>query len=394
MDDEQLPRQPAMAQSPESGGEPPPEAPERDRSDHEADVTDSGDVQMKSAATEDDAAGSGPGAHGAASDQGQRHRRSFWRELPVLIVVALALTIIIKIFAIQAFYIPSSSMENTLDIGDRILVNKVVYHLRSMHRGDIVVFNGLDSWDPTVPQATSSNPVRRVVNWIGSAFGVTAGEKDYVKRIIGVPGDHVKCCDARGRITVNGVPLNEKSYLYQGDSPSQVPFDIIVPPHELWVMGDHRAVSYDSREHRSDPGGGSIPESKVIGRAFVVVWPLNRGNILPIPATFQQRALAGATAGVPLVLGFAGALPLTLIIRRIRWRRRPTHRPGLRIRRNGRPARRPGLRIRRNGRPTHTPGGQSGRLIRGLGGRIRSGRPMRSPGRPTRTRGRRIRRGG
>lgn len=322
MDDEQLPRQPAMAQSPQPGGEPRLGAPERDGGDHQAEITDPGNVQMKSAATEDEAAGSGPGADGAPPGEAARHRRSFWRELPVLIVVALGLTILIKMFAIQAFYIPSSSMENTLDIGDRILVNKVVYHLRSMHRGDIVVFNGLDSWDPTVPQTASSSPVRRFVNWIGSAFGVTAGEKDYVKRIIGVPGDHVKCCDARGRITVNGVPLNEKSYLYPGSAPSQVPFNITVPRHELWVMGDHRAVSYDSRQHRNDPGGGSIPESKVIGRAFVIVWPLNRANTLPIPATFQRKALAGATAAAPLLLGVAGALPLTLINRRICMRRR------------------------------------------------------------------------
>ncbi len=241
----------------------------------------------------------------------------------MLLVVALGLTIVIKVFAVQAFYIPSSSMENTLQIGDRILVNKVVYHLRSIHRGDIVVFNGLDSWDPTIPQQTApSNPIRRFANWIGAAFGVTAGEKDYVKRVIGLPGDHVKCCDAQERITVNGAPLNEKSYLYPGNRPSLIPFDTTVPANELWVMGDHRAVSYDSREHRSDPGGGSIPESKVVGRAFVVVWPMNRFGILPIPATFEQRALAAAEPAAPLVLGFAGALPLILIKRRIRLRYR------------------------------------------------------------------------
>jgi signal peptidase I len=329
MDDDQGPREPAMTQPHEpgvareigSGG------------DHRAggqetqgsQVTrgsDTGGTQMKDAAAQDQAAEPGQGGEGAGAEATRKKQRSFWKELPVLIVVALALTIVIKIFAIQAFYIPSSSMENTLEIGDRVLVNKIVYHVRDIHRGDIVVFNGLDSWDPTVPTTTpSSNPVRRFFDWIGSAFGVTAGEKDYVKRVIGLPGDHVKCCDTQGRVTVNGAALNEKSYLYPNDSPSQVPFNVTVPRGELWVMGDHRSVSYDSREHRSDPGGGSIPENKVIGRAFVTVWPFSRLGVLSIPATFEQKALAAAPAA-PLMLGFAGALPLTLLQRRILIRRR------------------------------------------------------------------------
>jgi len=324
MDDDQLPRQPEKTQSHEPGSG----AGEHNRGDRQTGVNEAGGVQMKSAATEDEAAkpGSDSGDDGSGRKDKTHRHRSFWRELPVLLIVALGLTVLIKIFAIQAFFIPSSSMENTMKIGDRILVNKVVYHLRSFHRGDIVVFNGLDSWDPTVPQSTTSNPIRRIANWIGTAFGVTAGEKDYVKRVIGIPGDHVKCCDAQGRITVNGVPLNEKSYLYPRNVPSMIPFNITVPPHELWVMGDHRVVSYDSREHRGDPGGGSIPESKVIGRAFVVVWPLDRFGILPIPATFEQKALAAGVPAVPLALGLGAAVPFTLVLRRIRLRFR---RPGL-----------------------------------------------------------------
>ncbi len=304
MDDEQGQHQPAMTQphGPEGKG------PDDNVGDRHPEDPEMRDAQMKSAATEDEAAGSGPGDDGAKGEPAQKRHRSFWRELPILVVIALALTVIIKVFAIQAFYIPSSSMENTLNIGDRVLVNKIVYDVRGIHRGDIVVFNGLDSWDPTVPQTEPSNPIRRFADWIGSAFGVTAGEKDYVKRVIGLPGDHVACCDAQGRVTVNGVSLNEKSYLYPGNAPSLLRFDITVPPRELWVMGDHRAVSYDSREHRGDPGGGSIPESKVIGRAFVVVWPLNRLGILSIPVTFQQKALAATAPAAP-----AGA----------RYRRRP-----------------------------------------------------------------------
>ncbi len=324
MDDEHGQRQPAMMQPPERAGK------ERDvdGGDHEGDrhPVDPGmrDAPMNSPATKDEAAGPGPGDDRDQEQAATKRKGSFWRELPILVVIALALTVIIKVFAIQAFYIPSSSMENTLKVGDRVLVNKIVYHLRGIHRGDIVVFNGLDSWDPTVPQTAPSDPIRRFADWIGSAFGVTAGEKDYVKRVIGLPGDHVKCCDAQGRVTVNGVPLDEKSYLYPGNAPSVLRFDITVPAAELWVMGDHRAVSYDSREHRGDPGGGSIPKSKVIGRAFVVVWPVNRLGILSIPATFQQKALAAAAPAGPLVTGVAGALPLTLLQRRLRMRRRPS----------------------------------------------------------------------
>lgn len=274
----------------------------------------------------------GSGRREAAAQRPAR-RRSFWRELPVLIVVALGLALLIKTFAVQAFFIPSSSMENTLDIGDRVLVNKIVYHTRPIHRGDIVVFNGLDSWDPSVPQAPPSSGLRRAADWVGAAFGVSAGEKDYIKRVIGVPGDHVQCCDGKGRTTVNGVPLSESSYLYPGNTPSATPFSITVPPGRLWVMGDHRAVSYDSRQHLGDPGGGSIPENKIVGRAFMIVWPVNRFGILPIPSTFEQKALAsagpagqvargaaGAAPAAPALLGFAGAVPLTLLQRRLRLR--------------------------------------------------------------------------
>ncbi|RAY12480.1 signal peptidase I [Actinomadura craniellae] len=261
-----------------------------------------------------------------ADDEGKK-QGSFWKELPVLIGVALVLALIIKAFAVQAFYIPSASMENTLQIGDRVLVNKIVYRTRDVERGDIVVFNGLDSWDPEVQYEQPSNPVMRALRAVGSAFGVVPQEKDYIKRVIGVPGDRVKCCDAQGRMTVNGVPLDERSYLYtdafsgQQNKPSNDAFDVTVGQGQLWVMGDHREVSYDSRQHRGDPGGGAIPESRVIGRAFVVVWPLNRIDTLPIPKTFQQPALSAAAAlapATPMVLGLVTALPLTWTHRRFR----------------------------------------------------------------------------
>ncbi|MBA9007107.1 signal peptidase I [Thermomonospora cellulosilytica] len=269
---------------------------------------------------------SDPDADGKDKKQG-----SFWKELPILIGVALILALVIKAFAVQAFYIPSASMENTLQIGDRVLVNKLVYHTRDVKRGDIVVFNGLDSWNSEVEVPEPSNPVSRVAHWIGNAFGVVPGEKDYIKRVIGTPGDRVKCCDSKGRMTVNGVPLDETSYLYtdpvtgEQNKPSEEPFDVTVQPGNLWVMGDHREVSYDSRQHRGDPGGGAIPENRVIGRAFVVVWPLDRVDTLPIPDTFEQPALNAAATLLPvtpLALGFAGAFPVVWLHRRLRLRRR------------------------------------------------------------------------
>ena len=241
------------------------------------------------------------------------------------------LALIIKAFVIQVFYIPSESMENTLLKNDRVVVNKLVYYTRDIKRGDVVVFSGIDSWDDGVVYTEPTNPVSQFFRWVGTAFGVVPGETDYIKRVIGIGGDKVKCCDSQGRITVNGVPLDEKSYLYPGNEPSQDKFDITVPKDRLWVMGDHREVSMDSRRHQGEAGGGTIPVNQVIGRAFVIVWPLSRIGTLPIPATFDQPGLNKGTAdrrvgeqdvpgalgeAVPFLAGFAFATPLVLIRRR------------------------------------------------------------------------------
>jgi signal peptidase I len=321
-----------------------------------------------------DAAPDGKTASGGRKPAARRGRRkrSFWREFPILVVVALLLAVIIKTYAIQAFFIPSGSMENTLEINDRVLVNKLVYDVRSIHRGDIVVFNGDGSWDPgTAPRDT--NFVVKFGQGFASMFGFGHPGDILIKRVIGLPGDTVACCDAQGRVTVNGVPLTEQTYLYPGDAPSEIRFNVVVPPSRLWVMGDHRLISDDSRNHLGQPGGGTIPENAVIGRAFVIIWPISRWRFLPIPATFEQPKLSAAappaaqgTAGpaatrdtanllsarlepsspaLPLALGFAAAIPVTWLQRRARLRlvrRRTARGPG------GRTARRVGRRTTRD----------------------------------------------
>ena len=235
----------------------------------------------------------GRGAHAAPPPQ---KSGSFWKELPILLLVAFGLAFLVKTFVVQAFYIPSGSMQNTLEIGDRVLVSKVVYHLRPIERGDVVVFNGVDSFTPEVTIVEPTDPVGKVTDWFGRTFGFAPpSERDFVKRVIGVGGDHVVCCDAKGRITVNGVALDESSYLYPGNAPSSEPFDVRVPEGKLWVMGDHRAASSDSRAHLGDPGGGFVPTDRVIGRAFAVVWPFSHAQVLEIPETFSQPALSGGS---------------------------------------------------------------------------------------------------
>jgi signal peptidase I len=270
-----------------------------------------------------------PGQGSAAADTGKKKKKkSFGRELLTIVVAAAVLTLLVKAFVVQVYRIPSASMENTLQVGDRVLVNKVVYHFRGIARGDVVVFSGQDSWGPDAPPP-SGDPVVRIFDDVLSGIGLRNDQTYYIKRVIGLPGDHVACC-TDGKITVNGVPLTEDSYLFPGNPPSTVKFDERVPPGHIWVMGDHRSDSDDSRFHPGDPGGGAVPENEVVGRAFVIIWPLSRIRDLPIPSTFQQAALhagaAVAAAAVAGVAGGAGVVGTPLLLLRRRRRRRHAER--------------------------------------------------------------------
>src|ERR1700753_4165599 len=217
---------------------------------------------------------SGPDAQSSAPEPGEsdsgakggkpKKKKSFARELLTIVVAAAVLTLLVKAFLFQVYKIPSASMENTLQIGDRVLVNKLIYHFRSIDRGDVVVFSGQDSWGPDAPPA-SGDPVVRFLDAVLSDIGLRNDQTYYIKRVIGLPGDHVACC-TDGKVTVNGVPLSESSYVYPGNAPSAFNFSATVPAGHVWVMGDHRGDSDDSRYHTGDPGGGAVPESEVVGR--------------------------------------------------------------------------------------------------------------------------------
>lgn len=197
-----------------------------------------------------------------------RARIPGWLEVVLLVAAVFIVGVLVKTFVVAFFFIPSGSMEDTLQIGDRVAVNKFVYHFRDIERGDIVVFDGSGLFTPEV-----------------------GDEHDFIKRVIGIGGDHVVCCNAAGQITVNGVALDEQSFVYPGNPASLVPFDVRVPDGRLWVMGDHRSASADSRSHLGDPGGGFVPVGRVVGRAMAVIWPLSDAQVLQIPGTFDQPGL-------------------------------------------------------------------------------------------------------
>ena len=208
-----------------------------------------------------------------------------WQETILLLGLALILALIIKSLFVQAFYIPSPSMEPLFVKNDRILVQKVSYWGGSTpSRGDIIVFKDPGGWLNEADTTTPQGPVTKLMEKVG--LYPTGGH--LVKRVIGVGGDRVVCCDAKGRITVNGKALDEKSYLPKGTAPSQLKFDRTVPKNHLWMMGDNRSFSLDSRGHMGDPGGGFISEDLVVGKVFTLIWPWQRAKFIHRPDTFED----------------------------------------------------------------------------------------------------------
>ncbi|WP_078891797.1 signal peptidase I [Streptomyces sp. NRRL S-350] len=291
-------------------------------------------------------AGPEPGADSGAEAKRPRKKRPFWLELPILLVIALLLSLGIKTFFVQAFSIPSGSMERTLAIGDRVLVDKFTpWFGAEPERGEVVVFRDPGGWlegTPTSYDDSFTGTVQKALSTVG--LMPSADEKDLIKRVIAVGGDTVDC-EAGGPLKVNGVALDEP-YLFPGSKPcdDDPVGTVTVPKGKLWVMGDHRNNSRDSRWHHNQTGDGFVPVDNVVGRAFVVAWPLSNWSTLPVPDTFDKvpaRAAGAAaadgptgtttgTAGATVVpteapsvsdaLALAGVVPVAL------WRRRPRRR--------------------------------------------------------------------
>ncbi|MGI8881780.1 MAG: signal peptidase I [Jatrophihabitans sp.] len=267
----------------------------------------------------------------AARKEAAKRKPARWWEFPALIIAAIVIAVVIKTFVVQPYYIPSESMEKTLHgctgcSGDRILVNKPIFHLRDPHPGDIVVFKAPSGWDEVTPQPTR-NPFVKVVRGFGQLVGVIPpDEKDLVKRVIAIGGQTVRCCDAQGRVQISENGPNgpwrslDEPYLFEDN---HQPFGPVTVPHgRLWVMGDHRGDSADSRAHcdtgpaqACDPVRSTVSLSLVIGKAVVIAWPPSRWRTLGTPDTFKNTAAAAGSI-VPLGSGVVAMFPLLL------WRRR------------------------------------------------------------------------
>ena len=206
-------------------------------------------------------------------------------ELVSIVVLAMVISFVLKTYLVQTFYIPSESMQNTLQVNDRIIVNKLVSDEDDLNRGDVIVFKDTKKWLPPA-QEENPNPIKKLMINIGISSNDT--ENYLVKRIIGMPGDNVKCCNADGKISINGQEIDEP-YLYTGNAPSEREFDVTVPDGKVWVMGDHRSDSADSRSHQNLPSKGFIDIKDIQGRGSAIVWPIeNFGSINSYSETFEN----------------------------------------------------------------------------------------------------------
>jgi signal peptidase I len=266
----------------------------------------------------------GPIGEPVPADRSSRARRrerkakkgSLLRELPVLLLVAFLLALLVKTFLVQAFFIPSGSMEQTLHgcpgcTGDRVLVNKVPYWFGEPDPGDIVVFEGPDTWSPEISVEEPSNWFTGAALWVGRTIGVAPpSEDDFIKRVIATEGQTVQCCDSEGRVTVDGEALDEP-YIHENTPIDSRAFGpVTVPDGRLWVMGDHRSASADSKAHIDDQYAGTIGVDDVIGKASIIVWPPSRMGLLDSPDIQGTEAAAMAAAAVTP----AGTLPLAAAV--------------------------------------------------------------------------------
>ncbi len=260
----------------------------------------------------------------------QSKQRSFWKELPILIVVALVLAFLIQQFVARVYMIPSGSMEQTLHgcpgcTPDRILVDKVTYHFTDPAPGDVVVFRGPDAWvedDP--PSDSSGNPIASFFQNIGSAFGLAPpDERDFVKRIVATGGQTVECCDEQNRVVVDGKPLDEPYIYWQDGEAKQREFGpVTVPENTVWVMGDNRNNSSDSRYQGGGGERGAVPVENIIGKARFIVLPPSRWDVVsdhdPQASTEQHSAMSAPAwqQGLPLAAGALAAWPTLFVSRK------------------------------------------------------------------------------